>query len=263
MTTGPLEIGVLVDGDSVREWQRRVLDVIAQRDDVSLSLVVRNDASQSLARAAAEKVSNDRLWGLVVGVRDTLLDPWFRRSVPLADIDYLDGIARVDCAPLDAEPFGNELPADVVDVLATECDLAIRFGFGVLRGAAIDAPDEGILSFHHGDISEYRGRPAGLWEFYHGKATAGVTLQGLTETLDGGEIVASTTVGIGDCQSWTAVQDRLFAQSPSLGSDGLNAVVAGETPTEPSQLGEIYAAPTVREISSAGCRTIRERLGVE
>ncbi|SDE99533.1 formyltransferase family protein [Halorientalis regularis] len=259
MTNTPLDVGVLVDGDSVREWQQRVLNVIAHREDVSLSIVVRNDASESTLRAAVDKITADGLWGLVVGVRDSLVDPWFRRSVPLAEVSCLDGVPRVDCTPMDAESFGNELPTDAIESLEAECDLAIRFGFGVLRGAVLDAPDYGVLSFHHGDIREYRGRPAGFWEFYDGRETAGVTLQRLTETLDGGEVVASTTVDIADCRSWTSIQDRLFAQSVPLATDGFDTVLTGESPMEPSHLGEIHTAPTAREIVSVGLETLRRQ----
>lgn len=260
MVETPVKIGILIDGDSIWEWQRRVLDAIASREDAIIAVVVQNDSSDSLIQSAIKKVLSDGLWGLVVGLRDTLVDPWFRQPVPLSNVECLDSVPKYGCEPLVVEQFGNELPMEAIEILTTECNLAVRFGFGVLRGDVLSAPEHGVLSFHHGDIREYRGRPAGFWEFYEERTESGVTLQRLTETLDGGEIVASATVDIGGCQSWTAVQDLLFATSVPVLQDGLDAIVVGESPMEPSQLGQIYKTPTVQEIGIVGLRMIRKRL---
>lgn len=67
--------------------------------------------------------------------------------------------------------------------------LIIKFGMNLLK---ID--DElskiDIFSFHHGNPSQYRGRPAGFYEILHDKKKTGVIVQKLSNKLDSGEIYA-------------------------------------------------------------------------
>ena len=47
-----------------------------------------------------------------------------------------------------------------------------------------------ILSYHHGDPSSYRGRPAGFYEIFNGEKTTGIIVQRLSNELDAGVILA-------------------------------------------------------------------------
>ena len=47
-----------------------------------------------------------------------------------------------------------------------------------------------ILSFHHGNPSKYRGRPAGFYEILNNEKTVGIIVQRLTNELDAGKILA-------------------------------------------------------------------------
>jgi len=47
-----------------------------------------------------------------------------------------------------------------------------------------------ILSHHHGDPSEFRGRPAGFYELLSSKKKLGQIIQILSNKLDGGKIIA-------------------------------------------------------------------------
>lgn len=141
--------------------------------------------------------------------------PWYRERVPIGEVLDLDETLVITCKPQPAEGIGNELPADVVAQLE-EVDIAVRFGFGILKGAALTAPNHGVLSYHHGDITECRGRPAGFYEFIHGRNTAGITVQRLGEALDTGELAATAECDISDAKSLREVRSRLFEASPPL-----------------------------------------------
>ena len=47
----------------------------------------------------------------------------------------------------------------------------------------------GILSFHHGDNTKYRGSPPGFREVYNKEDQTGFVLQQLNNTLDGGKVI--------------------------------------------------------------------------
>jgi len=47
-----------------------------------------------------------------------------------------------------------------------------------------------VLSFHHGNPSKYRGRPAGFYEIFNGEKKSGVIVQKISNELDAGTIYA-------------------------------------------------------------------------
>ena len=47
-----------------------------------------------------------------------------------------------------------------------------------------------IFSFHHGNPSKYRGRPAGFYEILNGEGKLGVVVQKLSNDLDAGKVYA-------------------------------------------------------------------------
>ena len=47
-----------------------------------------------------------------------------------------------------------------------------------------------VLSFHHGNPSKYRGRPAGFYEILNGEKKSGVIVQKLNNELDAGTVYA-------------------------------------------------------------------------
>lgn len=84
--------------------------------------------------------------------------------------------------------FGDAAVARIRD---SGADLMIRLGGrGIYRGAILDAVPNGMVSIHHGDNRVYRGGPPGFWEVMNGAETCGFVVQRLTETLDGGQVMA-------------------------------------------------------------------------
>ncbi len=68
-------------------------------------------------------------------------------------------------------------------------DVVIKFGMSLL---SLDETKKlpPILSYHHGDPSKYRGRPAGFYEILNNEKTIGIIIQSICNRLDAGEIYA-------------------------------------------------------------------------
>lgn len=84
----------------------------------------------------------------------------------------------------------QSIPSDVLlKQSMQDIDVIIKFGMGLLKidGELAKVP---VLSYHHGDPSKYRGRPAGFYEILNGENKCGVIVQNLTNKLDAGEIYA-------------------------------------------------------------------------
>lgn len=250
MSDQTVRVGVLLSSYTLREWQKQALLELFNHPEINATpevLIV--DTSQTSAQDAIRSHLADlSLWKAYRLVTLTLSsvseDPWYSITTPVSKVDAFDDTEIIECAPLPADEFGNELPTAAVSAL-TEVDVAIRFGFGIIKGDALTAPKYGMLSYHHGNLREYRGRPAGFHEFTRRESTAGVTVQRLNESLDGGAIAAFTEVEIGDALSWSEVLDKLYQVSPTLLPIAVqNCVENTTTLSEPESVGELYTIPS-------------------
>ena len=241
-----LSVALLVRGPDVPAWQARAVESMLARTDTEVSLVVRcTEATGGKAgglRHYLDRLREHPLW-MPVGAAVRLGDPpAYQRPRDVAAIEGLGDPETLAVEPQPAPDFGNVLPDHAVEAVG-QTDVAIRFGFGILKGDVLDAPEHGVLSFHHGDLREYRGMPCGFWEFLNDEETGGVTLQRLTETLDGGEVVAYEPVDLADARTWSAVRERLFAVSDDVLAKGIRNVASGVEPESPDELGDLYSLP--------------------
>jgi hypothetical protein len=81
----------------------------------------------------------------------------------------------------------EEIPSSILPQFS-DSDVVIKFGMGLLRNPHLIPAKHGVLSYHHGNPSAYRGRPAGFWESLNSEKTMGVIVQSLSNTLDAGAI---------------------------------------------------------------------------
>lgn len=82
------------------------------------------------------------------------------------------------------------IPTEISNkVIESNIDVIIKFGMSIIK---IDESlnKVPILSFHHGDPSKYRGRPAGFYELLGNADKSGIIVQRLSNKLDGGHILA-------------------------------------------------------------------------
>jgi len=84
----------------------------------------------------------------------------------------------------------QSIPKVIQNELANrEIKLIIKFGMSLMNIDGI-LNSICILSYHHGDPSHYRGRPAGFYEILNQANSVGIIVQSLTNKLDGGDIFA-------------------------------------------------------------------------
>ena len=72
---------------------------------------------------------------------------------------------------------------------SVDIEVVIKFGMNLLK-ITKDISSYKILSFHHGDPSKYRGRPAGFYEMLHDDDKVGVIVQLLSNGIDEGDVYA-------------------------------------------------------------------------
>jgi hypothetical protein len=192
-----LKVGLLVDSFDQPAWVASLIDDIASSDVATVALVVRNAAP---AEAPPRRTLGTRVRRWVQN-RHLLLYALYERidarkfgepNDPLANVDVTDRLRDVPL--IDAVPrqtrFSDYLDdADVDRIRQHDLDVALRLGFRILRGKALDIAKYGVWSYHHGDNLVNRGGPPGFWEVMENHATTGSVLQILSEELDAGRVI--------------------------------------------------------------------------
>jgi hypothetical protein len=187
-----LRVGLLLDSLIQPRWRYRVIEEVATSSVAEIVLVVKNGAAagarRSLVRSAWEQRRNllyraytkldDRLFGAAD-------DAFGDRSVE----GLVGGCPTLEVRPLMKKYTDYFEEQDLAAILGHELDVALRFGFRILKGGALGIAKHGVWSYHHGDGMAYRGTPPGLWEVMKGDPVTGSMLQVLTEELDGGKVI--------------------------------------------------------------------------
>lgn len=179
----------------------------------------------------------DQKLGWMLG--ETAQREWLT-TTPIAEVTCLDDATLVECEPVSAGGAWNTLPEDETDEIAASCDVVIRFGFGLLKGPILDATEYGVLSVHTTDIREYRGMGPKV-SFLHDDPTATITLQRLSEEIDGGEIVDLRSRDLPTNPTLDDVWDAIYAMQTETFAAGIeNLRDESFAPAVPDDLGPYY-----------------------
>lgn len=217
-------------------------------------------------RVFLDVLDRERAWTLVIAERK--LAEQFGES-PVADalrrvhVDEVPSFSDADVHYVSPEHDGAwaALPPNTVTRIGDTCDVAVRFGFGLLAGDVLNAPAFGVLSFHPADLCQYRGLGAPQ-AWIDGRERMGVTLQRLSEDIDGGEIVAYEEVDVRECATLWDVYALLYGLYPSLLVDGIRTLREPSAEvTVPESLGPYYSIDTRHRLSFAGRTLAKNTMG--
>ena len=121
----------------------------------------------------------------------------------------------------------QRLPGEALDRLQNwGAQVALKFGMGLLR-----VPPElecKILSYHHGDPRQFRGRPAGFYELLENVPVVGQIVQIISNRLDGGAVVAFAETRAMR-HSYRATMAESYSVSPLLLRGAIRNCLLGNT----------------------------------
>jgi len=197
--------------------------------------------------------------------RGVVVDLWRRRrwlALPLLARKYLGSAVRFLMHPVHALELARTLRAVRARIhcfedihssrsLQTlrECRARVSLVYGapIIRRSLYDLAPLGSLGIHHGRVPEYRGKKTTFWEIYHGEPVAGVTIQQIGDTLDGGDVIESGAVPVGITPPWL-VWKRLERLGFSLYIRAIEDVCSGQA-NHRRQQGQLH--PPCRDPSPA------------
>lgn len=196
----PLRIAVLIDGYMQPAWIAELLNDLHSSTIAGIVLVVLNDGAAQ-GSVAASRTRAERVTGWWRN-RNTLPYALYQRvdraryATP-DDPEHLVDIAPSlrDCEVVHVAPRMTKFcdyfdDTSVAVIREHQVDVALRFGFRILKGDALRIARYGVWSFHHGDNRVNRGGPPGFWEVMDDEPVTGAILQVLSEELDAGLVLA-------------------------------------------------------------------------
>lgn len=202
-----LQVGILLDALVVPVWINDCIKDLQKRPDISIDFVVLNLTSKK--RIIPYKKVGYR----ILKKTDQLI--YDRRRLhsrkELVEVD----VPIIESVPI-SKGFSDWISNEDLNKIASfKPDLLLRFGFRILKGEILTLPKYGVLSFHHGNMDNRRGGPPGFWEVVNGESVSTISLQILSNELDGGKVVAISTVKCNG-HSFIQTEKRLYTEGLRL-----------------------------------------------
>lgn len=227
----PIKVLILTDGIQIKKWVADIVSFVVDSPDFVITGVVVNMANK--------KSKSSFLYRLL-----RLLD----RKLFKAKCNPFQTVSL----NLDSNLVFNTLPIQkqYSDWLDEEClnfirekqpEIILRFGFRILRGPILGMAKFGIWSLHHGNNKINRGGPPGFWEVVHQDAISGITLQQITENLDGGKVIGRAFTKT-DLLSFHRNQVTIFEVGIRLFEEKLKQLANGRLKAETESF-DFYSNP--------------------
>ena len=282
-TREALKVGLITDDGFASNYVADLVDWISRQSDVELTAVIVQRVwflgSGRILKKALFSIRRRgalRAFRLLVFRLISFIDQILTKKISPKDSAFLryqveiKAKKRLEVRPR-FSPSGfvfEYLDDDLKRIKELDCDVLIRCGSGILKGGILEVTEFGVISLHHGDNTKYRGGPPGFWEVLFKESQTGFIVQKLTDTLDGGVVLATGSVGTKPLFTWNCsyvTQQSSFAICKVLSQIAENRELPD--PVKQDELGPIYKLPStfysLRYISSTSLllfRKVLERL---
>jgi hypothetical protein len=252
-----------------RRWIYEVIDQINKSGVAEVVVVIKNEA-KSPAQSRLKSYWRNRKYLLYA-----LYEKIDARRVK----NNPDAFAPIDIRPLvptasvvevlpEMKAYSDWFPEEKINQIREfDLDVALSFGFRILKGDVLKIARHGIWSYHHGDNLVNRGGPAGFWEVMDGITVTGSVLQILTEDLDNGPVIYRSWSPTSDRFSVTANRNNLYWKSTAFVIRKLKELAAGNpVNADENQLyrpysNRLFRMPTNREMLPRLSRMTKNYVG--
>ena len=140
----------------------------------------------------------------------------------------------------------QEIPQATVNI-NTSGDLLVRFGMNLIKNPDALNLKHGIISFHHGDPTKYRGRPAGFYEVKNREPISGIAVQQISNKLDGGVILAKGFTRV-HLHSYRKTLVQLYESGSLLLEKAFNSLEDNTPYHDQNSDGCVYKLPTNTDV---------------
>lgn len=240
-----IKIGILIkEFDKLEYWELDIIDKIINTPYLKLELLIKDGRDKNYFNYGYSFLSK-AIFKIQKLIERNIFFKRKKHPNQESILNYLKSVETINLSPIRKRyvDFFNE--KDSQGIKDKKLDILLRHEFGIIKGKILDSTKYGIWSFHHGDNSINRGGPAGFWEIVLEEAYVGVTLQKLTNELDGGEIIDKAYFN----RHWSYIKTRdlVYQSSVSLLFKNLQLLNANTSTTKKSGLyyNPLYRSPNL------------------
>lgn len=176
-----VSVAVIVDDASISNWQLESIFESSDLIDVKLILNCKN--------TPARMVRLGNIFYYAFAYCYARCSERDKVSLPETWQSHVDFNSNID-------GLWQSIPNEVLEIIKNQgIELILKFGMGLLK-VPTELKDIPILSYHHGDPTFYRGRPAVFYEMFNKENSVGIIVQRLTNILDAGTVLAFAEVQV-------------------------------------------------------------------
>ena len=128
---------------------------------------------------------------------------------------------------------------DILDRAGPDIIFSVN-NWDIIGSEVLEIPADGIVNFHNGPLPQYRGVNVPSWAIINREREHGVTWHLVTETLDGGDIVAEKSFALSPDETAISLTLRCIQEGTSLFGPLLNQYAAGRLQATPQKPGGRY-----------------------
>lgn len=220
-----LTLAVLVDRQKPKKWVNSIIKGLSENPDFKLSILIVNQSRKK------DTSSHKLLYRLLRKV-DRKLFPFFDDAFTITGFSLEDYFNQVIYSNPTQSRFTDVIEPEVIDqIKSVNPDVILRFGFRILKGDILHIAKFGVWSLHHGDNAVNRGGPPAFWEVANKEPVTGITLQKLSDQLDGGEVIDKSFIRT-DTTSFNRNANKAFWAGVELMMANLNYLAHHGRPNE-------------------------------
>ena len=129
-----------------------------------------------------------------------------------------------------------------------DCEVIAVVAYGkLLPRVILDLPAFGCINVHASLLPKYRGAAPIHWAIMKGETQTGVTSMLMSDKLDAGDTLLSSTVSIGDDETAGELHDRLSLLTAELLEETLDGMSSGKIGRTPQDHNEATFAPPIHK----------------
>jgi hypothetical protein len=218
MSNPSLRIGLLLNGDTVPEWVKVLLDEIQEGSYGTIALRMYDNGPARVD----ESLNNGILDRIIIKIAVTIHQRFAEGAsrvrdafVPCNLTEQLDGVDSLYVDTQKTQYVDRFNDADIKTIDSYNLDVIIRIGFSILDGKILHVAKHGVWSLHHGDNRVNRGGPPAYWETMQSWNTVGSILQKLNSEISNG-LILSRGQGPVDRFSLAQTRNNLYWKSQSM-----------------------------------------------
>lgn len=234
----PVRVALLLDSFTEPKWVFNIIKDIQSSEIAEICLVIKNETTVEPRGRLRSYWKN----------RNYLLYSFYNRVDGRVSLAEENAFEEMDLQPLLRDvpvlritpvmkKFSDWFPPEAIEEIRRyDLDVALSFGFRILRGDALRIAKHGVWSYHHGDNLVNRGGPPAFWEVLEESPVAGAVLQVLSEDLDNGQVID---------RSWTQTIDRFSVKGSKNNLYWRASAFVMRKITELYENGEVSSEPNL------------------